>query len=62
MMNKEQGIIYIEASFLYFLICLIWFKIFNRKVRKALRQTEDDNTKVRKVKDCFVVPPRNDNT
>ena len=53
MMNKEQGIIYIEGSFLYFLICLIWFKIFNHKERKAFRQSQNDNTKVRKEK----IPP-----
>ena len=29
MMNKEQGIIYIEDTFLYFLICLKWLKRFS---------------------------------
>jgi hypothetical protein len=50
MMNKEQRIIYIEGSFLYFLICLIWFKIFNHKERKVLRQAQEDSTKVREEK------------
>lgn len=51
MMNKEQGIIYIEDTFLYFLICLKWLKRFsttkNAKPIDKLKMTTQRFTKKR---------------